>query len=223
MRKINVCLLKRKRRWVFPLVCLRWQCHSGLCSSQFCGPKGWSWKSLLAGILHIPSPSYQTQQHHSHQGTALGRNCRMKSPTPSFKLWNTVQWESKWPPVTPMGKTEGLPWKRGSIPWMTVSSLLPVLKPHPTALYRLSMEPSLKYFVRGCGWGRLKESDEICPSMNELGQGWGFPRIRNHGMWHQSHCERGNNKTRTSDMATCITSVNNQHFYCIWECYNVSN
>lgn len=122
--------------------------------------------------VHIPSPSYQSQQHHSHQGTALGRSCRIKTPNPFFKLWNRVQRESKWPPLTPKGKTEGLPWKRGLILWMTVSSLLPVLKPHPTALYPVQETITILY-LDVVGGDSRKEISETCPSMNEQGHGWG--------------------------------------------------
>lgn len=121
----------------------------------------------------IPSPSYQSQQHHSHRGTALGRSCRMKNPTPSFKLWNRVQWESKWPPLTPMGETEGLPWKRGLIPSMTVIFLASNAQASPKCPVQTVHGTTTKIF---CSWMWLWETqgrDEICPSTNELGQGWG--------------------------------------------------
>lgn len=182
MRKINVCFLKRKRRWVFPLVCLRWQCHLGLFCLEFCG---WSCKPLLAGV-QCTFPVLPTQASSTIPITAGW------TPKPFLRALKQIPMRKQITPVTPKGKTEGLPWKRGLIPWMTVSSLLPVLRPHPTALYRPSRKPALKYFVPGCGWGRLKERDEICPSMSELGHGWGDIRVTVRGEQQNKNFGHGN-------------------------------
>lgn len=180
----------------------------------------WSCKPLFGrGAMHVPSPSYQSQQHHSHQGTVLGRSCRMKTPKPFLQASKQESSEVTNKPLWPQWaklKDQRMNCLNDRVFLTSSAQASPNCPVHET---------TTEILVLRCGWGILKERDEICPSMNVLGHGWRAARCStDQGPWDvTSESLGGGNNKRTSDMATCITSVNNQHFYCIWECYNVSN
>lgn len=119
MKKINVCLLERKRKVGF-----------SFSLSQVTAPLGtlllmvlWTEGLILQtpfgrGAVHIPSPSYQSQQHHCHQGTALGRSCRMKTPILPFMFWNKSPVREQITLCDPNGQN----WRTSLEKWMNSST-----------------------------------------------------------------------------------------------------
>lgn len=189
---------KEKERWVFPLVCLRWQRHLGLCSSWFCGPRGWSCKLLLAGVQctfpALPTKASSTTAIRAllWEGAAGWRPQSFPScfETESSERANNPLWP-QWAKLKDiLGKMdEFFHWQ--CLHWFQCSSLTQL----PCTDCPQNHHWSISYSDVVGGDSR-KEMRFVhpwtCWAMDEVQPA--APRIRDHGMWHQSHGEEETTK-----------------------------